>query len=72
MIPLRYVSVCVLWALIALTAGACGTPRGDEDVSTEPAEGSADGPGLFSGKQGGFIFETTPWTGASPYGDTSE
>lgn len=69
---LRYVAVISLWVLISIAVDACDTPRGDKNVQTEPAEGSSEGPGLFTGKQGGIVIETDPWTGASPYGDTSE
>jgi len=72
MVYLRYVSLVVLWGLIATVAGACDMPRGDADVQAEPAEGSSDGPGLFTGKKGGLVIESEPWTGSSPYGDTSE
>ncbi len=35
--------------------GGCGTWRGDEEVETEPEEGRSEGPGLFTGKEGGII-----------------
>jgi hypothetical protein len=41
-------------------------------VKTEPQEGRSDGPGLFTGKKGGIVFETEAWTGSSPYGDSAE
>jgi hypothetical protein len=56
----------------ALSLIGCATWHGDEKVETEPAEGSSEGPGLFTGKKGGIIFEVEPWTGPSPYEDTAE
>jgi hypothetical protein len=57
---------------ISVALGGCAIPRGDEEVKTEPQEGRSDGPGLFTGKKGGLVFESEVWTGPSPYGDTAE
>lgn len=57
---------------VSLVLAGCETPRGDEEVKTEPQEGRSDGPGLFTGKKGGFVFESDVWTGPSPGGDVSE
>lgn len=68
----RSVSTWLLLVLIGLAAGACDTLHGDEDVDTVPPDSRTDGPGLFSGKKGGLVIESDVWSGASPYGDTSE
>lgn len=70
----RSLSAVVLVFLIAasLALGGCGNWRGDEEVETEPAEGSSEGPGLFTGKEGGIVIEVDTWKGASPYEDTAE
>lgn len=39
-----------------MTVSGCGGyVRGDRDVETEPASGSADGAGAITGKRGGIV-----------------
>jgi hypothetical protein len=66
----RLLFATVMISIVTLTG--CEGWRGDEEVETEPEEGSAEGPGLFTGKAGGIILEVEPWKGASPHGDTEE
>ena len=68
----RFLSTLVLAGAVSVMLAACGTPRGDADVNTEPEEGRSDGPGLFTGKKGGIVVDVEVWTGASPYGDSAE
>lgn len=51
----RLFSTIVLVLVVGIMLGGCGTWRGDEEVETEPEEGSMEGPGLFTGKEGGII-----------------
>jgi hypothetical protein len=62
----------VIVLVFAVGLMGCGAWDGDEEVETEPDEGSSEGPGLFTGKKGGIILEVEPWKGASPYEDTEE
>ena len=68
----RSLSPIVLAYAFILMLGGCASPRGDEEVRTEPREGRSDGPGLFTGKKGGIVFHEDVWTGASPSGDIAE
>lgn len=68
----KLLSTMLLAGAVSVMLAACEMPRGDEEVKTEPQEGRSDGPGLFTGKKGGIVFETEAWKGPSPYGDTSE
>jgi hypothetical protein len=68
----KLIAVTLLCALPIAAAGCAGW-QGSRDVNTDvggDAEGK--GPGLLTGKRGGIIFESEPWTGASPGGDTAE
>jgi hypothetical protein len=47
-------AVVLVFAMTVMLSG-CETWRGDEEVETEPEEGSMEGPGLFTGKEGGII-----------------
>ena len=51
----RLHTAIVLAFVVSLMLVGCGTWRGDEEVETEPEEGSMEGPGLFTGKEGGII-----------------
>lgn len=51
----RLLSIIVVVFAVSLMLVGCGTWRGDEEVETEPEEGSMEGPGLFTGKEGGII-----------------
>jgi len=51
----RLFSGLILAFVAVIMLGGCETWRGDEEVETEPAEGSMEGPGLFTGKEGGII-----------------
>ena len=54
-------------ALLGLALCACGTIQGDKDVDTDDGEGAlGKGPGLFTGKRGGFLLPSSPWDGAAP------
>ena len=69
---LRSLSPIVLAGAFILTLGGCATPRGDQEVRTVPDEGRSDGPGLFTGKKGGFVIYEEVWTGSTPSGDIAE
>ncbi len=51
----RLQTAIVLVFAVGIMLGGCGTWRGDEEVETEPEEGRSEGPGLFTGKEGGII-----------------
>ena len=51
----RLLSAIVLVFAVSFMLVGCETLRGDEEVQTEPEEGSMEGPGLFTGKEGGII-----------------
>lgn len=54
-------------AVLSLALGACVTIQGDKDVDTDDGEGAlGKGPGLISGKRGGFELPTAVWDGAAP------
>jgi len=73
MTKLRFRGGAVLVAILSLAVAGCGEVRGDREVDTSPpGDEIGKAPGLFSGKKGALIFETDPWEGASPYGDTME
>lgn len=72
MIRVHHFRRVAMAGVACLVLAACDTPRRDAEADTEPAEGRSDGPGLFTGKNGGLVFEKEIWTGPSPYGDTAE
>jgi len=51
----RFFSIMVLAFVVGTALSGCENWHGDEEVETEPAEGSNKGPGLFTGKEGGII-----------------
>ncbi len=54
-------------AAFGLALGACVSIQGDKTVSTDDGEGALGaGPGLISGKRGGFELPTSNWEGAAP------
>ena len=54
-------------AALSLALGACATIKCDSDVDTDDGEGAlGKGPGLISGKRGGFEFPGFDWDGAAP------
>lgn len=54
-------------AALSLALGACVTVQGDKNVDTDDGEGAlGKGPGLISGKRGGFELPGFDWDGAAP------
>lgn len=54
-------------AALSLALSACVTVQGDKDVDTDDGEGAlGKGPGLISGKRGGFELPGFDWDGAAP------
>lgn len=56
--------------LIALSLGVAGCSewQGAKYVNPNPPNDRNEGPGLFTGKEGGIVFYVDPWFGASPTG----
>jgi len=72
MISARNLSIPLLCALSLATAG-CGEWRGSKEISTESGgEAVGDGPGLFTGKEGGIVIYKDPWDGTVPGGGAEE
>jgi hypothetical protein len=63
----KTVAVAVLIALSLGLAG-CSEWQGSNEINPVPPGDRRDGPGLFTGKEGGIVFYVDPWFGASPYG----
>lgn len=56
MTALRRILMTLLVIALPLSLTACGSWKGDKEVSTDDAEGGmGKGPGLFTGKRGGLI-----------------
>jgi hypothetical protein len=72
MIRFRLLTTVVLVFLASFMLGGCETWHGDEEVDTEPEEGSSKGPGLFTGTKGGIIICIGGKTGVSLCDDTVE
>lgn len=63
------VALCLMAALLA----GCAEVVGSKTVNTEPAaESEGEGPGLFSGKEGGIVFYNDVWWGSAPGGGVAE
>lgn len=61
--------LCILLSGIA----GCGEVQGARNVDTTPTnDREGDGPGLFSGKEGGFVIYQHVWSGSAPGGGESE
>ena len=59
--------------IASLALSGCEGFQGDSDVDTAPqGDDVGKSPGLLTGKKGALIFETNPWQGPSPYGDSAE
>lgn len=53
--------------MLSAALGACVTIQGDKNVDTDDGEGAlGKGPGLISGKRGGFELPGVAWDGAAP------
>jgi len=58
---------------LSLMAAACSGWQGSQSVDTDPGgDALGHGPGLFSGKEGGFVIYKEPWTGTVPGGGVAE
>jgi hypothetical protein len=65
--PGKIKTAAVLFALSVGVVG-CGEWHGAKTIDTTPPNDRTDGPGLFTGKEGGIVFYVDPWSGASPHG----
>jgi hypothetical protein len=63
----KTVTLAVLFALSLGLAG-CAEWQGAKEINPVPPGDRRDGPGLFTGKEGGIVFYVDPWWGSSPYG----
>jgi hypothetical protein len=71
--PVRKHILLGLAGALTLTLAACGEWHGADDVSTDVGGGKlGSGPGLITGKRGGFVIYKEPWSGSSPDGDLAE
>ena len=62
----RIATALLLCALTLATAG-CGEWHGSKEIDTvPPGEREGGGPGLFSGKEGGFVIYQDVWSGSAP------
>jgi hypothetical protein len=67
------VTLTLSLALSMVLLGGCAEVVGSKTIDTEPAaESEGEGPGLFSGKEGGIVFYNDVWWGSAPGGDVSE
>lgn len=74
MLPsLRKLIAVTLLCALPLAASGCAEWKGARDVNTDVGGGAeGKGPGLFTGKRGGIIIYSEPWTGAAPGGGEAE
>ena len=63
----KTIAVAALFALSLGLAG-CSAWQGAKEIDPTPPGEERDGPGLISGKEGGFVIYNDVWTGATPYG----
>ena len=63
----KIVTIAALFALQVGLAG-CGVWEGSNYIDPVSPTDQRDGPGLFTGKEGGIIMYDDPWTGAAPWG----
>jgi len=63
----KIMTIAALLALSPALAG-CGEWQGSKYIDPTPASDQREGPGLFTGKEGGIVLYNDVWTGATPYG----
>lgn len=57
----------ILLGALAFATASCGEWHGSREIDTEPpSERVGGGPGLFSGKEGGFVIYQDVWSGSAP------
>lgn len=65
--------LALVLCLTFLALAGCAEWKGSNTIDTVPAaDRGGDGPGLFSGKEGGIVFYNDTWSGAVPGGGVAE
>ena len=67
---MKFRKIVTVAAFLAVSAGlaGCGVWEGSRYIDPTPPSDTRDGPGLFTGKEGGIVIYLDPWHGAAPYG----